>query len=95
MTHCALSRFGGWVAQDPLVANELFRSSRFMSNRPQRRTGQKDRPNRPRYCVSIPTDLQEHVRRVSAATDIPQSRIVEQGIRIRLAEIEAGKVRAA
>lgn len=52
-------------------------------------------PRRDGRRLSLPLDLHEKMRDVSRETGIPLSRIAEQGIRLRLAQIEAGQVKAA
>lgn len=44
-------------------------------------------PRRHRRCLSLPADVLDELERLSEATGIPQSRIAEQGIRARLAEL--------
>jgi hypothetical protein len=39
--------------------------------------------------LNLPADLRERLRAVSEATGIPQSRIAEQGLRLRLAQLDA------
>lgn len=45
---------------------------------------------RPALKHTIPHDVAARLRAASAATGIPMSRLVEQGLRLRLAELDAG-----
>ncbi|WP_437903575.1 ribbon-helix-helix domain-containing protein [Sorangium sp. So ce327] len=59
-----------------------------MKNNAHKNSGRQGRPRRRPSNLTIPVDLRERLRALSEATGIPQSRIAEQGIRIRLAQIE-------
>lgn len=59
-----------------------------MNNNAHKNSGRQGRPRRRPSNLTIPIDLRERLRALSEATGIPQSRIAEQGIRIRLAQIE-------
>ncbi|WP_441291915.1 ribbon-helix-helix domain-containing protein [Sorangium sp. KYC3313] len=59
-----------------------------MNSNTHKNAGRQGRPRRRPSNLTIPIDLRERLRALSEATGIPQSRIAEQGIRMRLAQIE-------
>jgi hypothetical protein len=52
------------------------------------KVGRPPRAPRVRPGLTIPKDLQQQLRAVSEETGIPQCRIAEQGLRLRLAQLD-------
>ncbi|WP_436616319.1 ribbon-helix-helix domain-containing protein [Sorangium sp. So ce1024] len=50
--------------------------------------GPRTKGNRAPTNLSLPVDVRERLRTASEETGIPQCRIAEQGLRLRLAQIE-------
>jgi hypothetical protein len=57
----------------------------------QRSTAKRKSENRAGKNLSLPAELREQLAAASEATGIPESRIAEQGLRWRLAQIDAAQ----
>ncbi|WP_438036998.1 ribbon-helix-helix domain-containing protein [Sorangium sp. So ce204] len=60
----------------------------------QHHTACRPRTGRTPANLNLPADLRERLRVVSEETGIPQCRIAEQGLRLRLAQMERAKSKA-
>jgi hypothetical protein len=71
----------------------LICSTRRMET--QRSTGKRKSANRGPKNLSLPAELRARLAAASEATGIPESRIAEQGLRLRLAQLDAAQPNTA